>query len=120
MRSLLQPGHTSSPKPAWLRWMSVLCLLLVCVMSTAQVCHTHELLPQTKDSQQNQQGPNQGPDHCPLCVAMHSAMPATQQTAPEPVLHVQALDSAAAESRRIFQWRFAQASRPPPTGSDRA
>jgi hypothetical protein len=96
--------------------MSVLCLLLVCVMSTAQVCHTHDLIPQTKDSQQNQQGP----DHCPLCIAMHSAMPATLQTVPEPVLHVQTLDSVAAESRRIFQWRFAQASRPPPADSDRA
>jgi len=114
MRSLLQPGRTSSPQPAWLRWISVLCLLLVCVMSTVQVCHTHDLLTRTKDSQQSQQGP----DHCPLCVAMHSAMPATLQAAPEPVLHVQALDSAAAETQRIFQWRFAQASRPPPTGSD--
>jgi hypothetical protein len=110
MRSLLQPGLFSSRKPLWLRWMTVLCILLIAVMTTVQVCHTHDLT-------QQQTGSHQGvptPDHCPLCVAMHSALPATLQTAPEPVLHMQALDSTAADAERLFRWRFQLASRPPP------
>ena len=96
--------------------MSILvCVLLVAVMSTVQVCHTHTL-----STASSHQGTNTAPDHCPLCVAMHSALPATLQAAPEPVLHMQALDSAAADAERLFRWRFQLASRPPPVDCARA
>ncbi len=115
MHSLFKPGPAAPHQPLWLSLSVLLCVLLIAVMSTAQVCHSHDLL--TPSAGQHQ-GPNQGtdttPDHCPLCVAMHSALPATLQTAPEPVLHMQALDSTAADAARLFRWRFQLASRPPP------
>jgi hypothetical protein len=113
MHSLLQPGRHSSQKPLWLRWVTVFCIVLIAVMTTVQVCHTHTPALQ-------EQGTHQGtpaPDHCPLCMAMHSAMPVTPQAAPEPVLHMQALDSTAADAERLFRWRFQLASRPPPVNT---
>jgi hypothetical protein len=113
MRELLQPGATSpQQQPLRLRWMAAICVLLIAIMSTVQVCHMHELVPQPLGSHQSL--PDSGPDHCPLCVAMHSAMPTTLQSAPEPVILMHTLDSVAADSERIFKWRFQLASRPPP------
>lgn len=116
MRSLLQPGSISAQPSLRLRWLTTLGILLLTVMSTVQACHTHDLVPQAAGSHQG----IPGPDHCPLCVAMHSALPATLQSAPEPVLHVQELDSVAADAERIFRWRFELACRPPPVDATRA
>ena len=54
------------------------------------------------------------PDHCPLCVAMHSALPATANEAPEPLLQVQAVLFHAVELQRLQRWSFDLFSRPPP------
>lgn len=114
MRALSQLGLRKH-RPIWLQVMALVCVLVVCVMSTAQVAHTHAEFSALK------QGPHHnGPapdDHCPLCVAMHSALAAPQQFAPEPMLSIQRLDSVAAETARIFRWRFEMASRPPPSQS---
>jgi hypothetical protein len=83
-------------------------------MSTVQVCHVHSdaSLPQQKSQQKT---PVPIPeDHCPLCVAMHSALPVALHVAPEPILQIQRLDSLAADVERVFRWRFEMASRPPP------
>lgn len=78
----------------------------------------HELLPRSAGAHSGLPTPEPGsqanPDHCPLCVAMHAAMPATLQVVPEPVLLIHVLDSTAADAERIFRWRFQLASRPPP------
>lgn len=116
MRNLLQPGLFSSQKPLWLRWITVLCILLIAVMATAQVCHSHD--PSAQQAGSHRSAP--GPDTCPLCVAMHSALPATLQATPEPFLHLQTLDSTAADAERLFRWRFQLASRPPPADATRA
>lgn len=114
MRVLSQLG-LQKHRPIWLQGMALVCVLVVCIMSTAQVAHTHAEFSALK------QGPHHnGPapdDHCPLCVAMHSALAAPQQFAPEPMLSIQRLDSVAAETARIFRWRFEMASRPPPSQS---
>jgi hypothetical protein len=102
-------------RPTWLRVLAVLCLLVVTVMSTAQVSHTHAEFSALK--QQNSHNTPAPDDHCPLCVAMHSALAAPQHFAPEPTLEMQRLDSVAAEAERIFRWRFEMASRPPPAGN---
>jgi hypothetical protein len=116
VRNPLKPGQsTPTPhQPLWLRVAALVCVLLIAVMSTAQVCHTHTPLASSSGSHQT------APDNCPLCVAMHSALPATLRAAPEPVLHMRALDSAAADAERLFRWRFQLASRPPPVDSARA
>jgi hypothetical protein len=96
----------------WLQVIALVCVLVVCIMSTAQVAHTHaEFSALKQGSHHNGPAPD---DHCPLCVAMHSALAAPQQFAPEPMLQIQRLDSVAAEAIRIFRWRFEMASRPPP------
>jgi hypothetical protein len=93
----------------------MVCLLLVCVVGTAEVCHVHgEFAPIGKDSRDSRQSL---PDHCPLCVAMHSALPATAHTAPEPVLQVQAVLLKAIEVQRAQRWHYELFSRPPPVVS---
>ena len=112
MQSLFQPVRSDRPKPTWFRWVAVVCVLMVCVMSTVQAFHTHDARSYSKqDSRQNRPTPE---DHCPLCVAMHSALATPQHFTPEPTLSIQRLDSVAAEAERIFRWRFEMASRPPP------
>lgn len=95
----------------WLRVLALFCVLVVTIMSTAQVSHTHAEFSALKNTNHNSPSPD---DHCPLCVAMHSALAVPQHFAPEPTLSVQRLDSVAAEATRLFRWRFEMASRPPP------
>lgn len=102
-------------RPLWLRVLALVCLLVVTIMSTAQVSHRHAEFSALK--QQNSHSTPAPDDHCPLCVAMHSALAAPQYFAPEPILQIQRLDSVAAEAARLFRWRFQMASRPPPAGS---
>ncbi len=101
-------------RSVWLRVLAVMCLLLVVAMSTVQVCHTHT---RTIVKQGSRQGDPTPEDHCPLCVAMHSALPASIHVAPEPILAVSAMDSVAADAERMFRWRFEMASRPPPSAT---
>ena len=113
MRNLFQLGQSDRQWPQWLRLIAIACVLVVCVMSTVQACHTHAEFYSMKQNRGNGPAPD---DHCPLCVAMHSALPVPLHVAPEPMLHIQALDSVAADAERIFRWRFELASRPPPAG----
>ncbi len=118
MNRLFQREQNRQHRPMVLRLIAILCVLVVCAISTAQMCHTH-----AEFSLQKQNSHNNGPipeDHCPLCVAMHSALPVALHVAPEPMLQIQALDSVAADAERIFRWRFEMASRPPPVDQDRA
>lgn len=118
MRDLLQPADEFPHQPRRLRWITLLSVLLIAVMSTVQVCHSHDLGPRPASS--HQRLPDSGTDNCPLCVAMHSAMPSTPQSAPEPVLLIQAMDSVAADAQRTFRWRFQLAIRPPPADTLRS
>ncbi len=108
--------ETREHRPIWLRVLALVCVLVVTVMSTAQVSHTHAEFSALKQQNQNHNSPAPD-DHCPLCVAMHSALAVPQHFAPEPTIEIQRLDSVAAETARIFRWRFEMASRPPPAGS---
>ena len=121
---------TSVPfRPLWLRALTIFALLLVTVGSTVQVCHAHgELLslsqadrlqaphPATapNPAQPSHPGQTSPEDHCPLCVAMHSALPAGMHIAPEPLVQIECINSVAADAERVFRWRFELLSRPPP------
>ncbi len=94
-----------------LRLLAIVCLLLVVAMSTVQVCHVHAAATSRQGSRPGNPVPE---DRCPLCVTMHSALPTGIHVAPEPVVAVRVLDSAAADAERMFRWRFEMASRPPP------
>lgn len=112
MRTLTQLGLREH-RPLWLQVLALVCVLVVCAMSTAQVSHTHAEFSAMKQQGSNHNSPAPD-DHCPLCVAMHSALAAPKHFTPEPTIAVQRLDSVAAEAERIFRWRFVLASRPPP------
>jgi len=114
MNRLLQHGSGTQPKPLSLRFIAVLCVLVVCLMSTAQMCHTH---PEQSPLKQNSRQGALPDDHCPICTAMHSALPVALHVAPEPILKTHTLDTVAADAERIFRWRFEMASRPPPARS---
>ena len=115
MRTQTGRHEGTGSRQAWYRLLATSCLLLIAVMSTVQVCHVHASQHARQGSQQH--GDPVPEDHCPLCVAMHSAVPADIQVAPEPLLTVRALESAAADAERIFRWRFELASRPPPAAA---
>ena len=113
MQTFFQTVDSEQRRPSWLRLLAILCVLVVCIMSTVLACHTHADFSALK---QNSQHSNPATDdHCPLCVAMHSALPVSLHVTPEPMLQIQALSSVAADAQRIFRWRFEMASRPPPS-----
>jgi len=91
-------------------------MLLVSVMSTVQASHHHQATPLHQRSSRN--GP-QHSDQCPLCIALHPALPVSMHV-PEPILHFHVLDIVAATTERAFQWRFEMASRPPPASANYA
>jgi hypothetical protein len=111
MQKRFQLGQTARQQPVWLRLIAMMCLALICVASTAQVCHSHmEVARSSKDSRNTVPAP----DHCPLCVAMHSALPTSANTAPEPVIEIQMVLFKAVELQRLRSWSFDLFSRPPP------
>ena len=96
--------------PLWLRVLTLLCVLLLGGASTAQACHSHE-----DASALSKGSPTNLPaDHCPLCLAMHSAMPVAHATAPLLVEHLVDLVKEAPEARGSGIWSFSLFSRPPP------
>ena len=99
-------------RPTWLRLIAMMCVLLISVAGTVEVCHSHaDVSAATKNSQHNAPAP----DHCPLSVAMHSAAPASAHADPEPVLQIQKVLFKAVELRRLQQWNLELFSRPPPS-----
>ncbi|MEO6912380.1 MAG: DUF2946 family protein [Edaphobacter sp.] len=112
MQSYLQRGRNSKQPVLWLRLIAALCILMVTFMSAAQSCHTHaEASSLRQSTQHNQPVPE---DHCPVCMAMHSAMPAPLHLAPVPMLEVEFVSPLPSDTLRIFRWRFEMASRGPP------
>jgi hypothetical protein len=102
----------------WLRVLTFACLLLVVGASSAQAIHIHgQWLPQSTTHVGSVPNGSQGPggeEHCPLCVAMHSALPVSS--------HVDLLLTTLVESKVVqalnhapeTQWHYAMFSRPPP------
>ena len=109
----LRADLRADSRPAWLKVLAILCVVVVFVMSSAQVCHVHSGPAPLKQGQR--QGDSTPEDHCPLCVAMHSALPVVMHVTPQPLLALHTLDLLAADAGRIFRWRFELASRPPPS-----
>jgi hypothetical protein len=92
--------------------------LLVTVASSAQVTHIHgEWLPhhdaQVSAAVDASQLPG-GEGRCPLCVAMHSALPVSMSVQPLQTVLVDCLLSVVEEHGYDAQWHFAMFSRPPP------
>jgi hypothetical protein len=125
MQSFFKRGQSDQQRPMWLRLVAMACLLVLYVASTAQVCHMHGALggQPGKDSQNSRDSRDSKqavPDNCPLCVAMHSALPATAHTAPEPVRQVQLVLPGTVQMQHMQRWSYELFSRPPPVISSQA
>ena len=93
-----EPGQRHS---IWLYGLVVLCAALLLCASTVQVTHVHA------DARVQ--------DHCPICVAIHSAMPADASNTL--VSFLASHPQAAASSPQIAYSGFCEyslANRPPP------
>ena len=102
----------------WLRVLAFACLLLLTGASSLQAAHIHgELLPHQQtlvDAPADASQLPGGEDRCPLCVAMHSALPAVVRLEPAQLVLVECRLAAVAECAHESQWHFAMFSRPPP------
>jgi len=74
MQSYLQRGKNSERSPIWLRLVATLCVAMVVFMSAAQACHTHAEASSLRQATDHHQPAPE--DHCLVCVAMHTAIPA--------------------------------------------
>lgn len=97
--------------------VAVFCVVLAASIGTAQAVHIHgDWLPKktTHASLPAASTQAQGEEHCPLCVGMHSSVPATLQLVSAPAIETElrlAGDVLAAQQRLEH---FAMFSRPPP------
>jgi hypothetical protein len=101
----------------WLRVAVLLCAMLVGVAGIAQAAHIHgQWLPNSaaQVSAHTSDSGAVGEDACPLCVAMHSALPGTGFTALALALLPEAGTFSALSRKPANHWYFAAFSRPPP------
>jgi hypothetical protein len=108
----------AGPRPMWLRVAALLCVLLVGVAGIAQAAHIHgEWLPNsaTQVAAHASLSPAMGEDACPLCVAMHSALPVTGFAALLIALLLECNLLLVSTHKPRTVWYFAAFSRPPPT-----
>lgn len=102
-----------------MRWVALVALVMAGVMGTAEAAHIHGDFFPHKDHQihatldhGSQPG---GQEHCPICVAMHSALPSALVLAPQ---FATAVSEAKLVEREVVapqtHWHFALFSRPPP------
>ena len=104
--------------PLWMRWLTSACLVLFAMAATAEAVHVHgQWLPNNKVQVhapvESTQG--NGEERCPLCVAMHPAMPVSQQAAPPPPVLSSITPVETAWRAPEAPWPFAMFSRPPPS-----
>jgi hypothetical protein len=104
--------------PLWLRTLAFACLLLVAGASTVQAVHIHgQWLPDHAQkvgaTADGSQLPG-GEDHCPLCVAMHSALPVSAHVESARLVLVESNVVLGVDRAPESAWHFAMFSRPPP------
>lgn len=94
------------------------CLLLVIVASSVQAIHIHgQWLPQKAAHYTPPPSGSQvpgGEEHCPLCMAMHSAMPVAAHVEVIRLVLVECKVLLAVGHAPETQWHYAMFSRPPP------
>jgi len=108
----------AGPRSIWLRVAAFLCVLLVGVAGVAQATHIHgELLPSSaiRVAAHTAVAPALGEDACPLCVAMHSALPVASFAAVMVALLLECSLLLVSSHKPRSPWYFAAFSRPPPS-----
>ncbi len=86
----------------WSRCCAVVCMGLILMAASVEACHFHA------------PGSQSGPDHCPLCIALHPALPTTATVAR--MVTLEAPEFLAPQPLRQYHriWVFDLSSRPPP------
>src|SRR5215469_16820327 len=108
----------AGPRPMWLRVAALLCVLFVSVAGVAQAAHIHgDWLPSSaaQVGVHTSLAPVPGEDGCPLCVAMHSALPVAGFSALLVGLLLECNLLLASTHQPRTLWYFAAFSRPPPS-----
>jgi hypothetical protein len=108
----------AGPRPMGLRVAALLCLLWIGVAGVAQAAHIHgQWLPSSaiQMAAHIALSPGLGEDACPLCVAMHSALPVTGFAALLVALLLECNLLLASTHEPRMLWYFAAFSRPPPS-----
>ena len=102
----------------WMRVLTLACLLLGVGASSVQAIHIHgEWLPQNAIHAGSLPNGSQAPggeEHCPLCVAMHSALPVAAHANTFLLTLVECKLVQALNHAPETQWHYAMFSRPPP------
>ena len=104
-------------RPLWLRVAALLCVMLVGVAGVAQAAHIHgQWLPNSaaQVSAHTTLSDGVAEDACPLCVAMHSALPVAGFAALLVALLLEMGTFSALSRKPRSTWYFAAFSRPPP------
>jgi len=111
-------GVVEHAHPLWLRVLAYACLLLVVGATSFQAIHIHgEWLPQNATHAGSQSDGSQAPggeEHCPLCMAMHSALPVAAHVDVVLLTLVECKAVQALDHSTQTLWHFAMFSRPPP------
>ncbi len=107
--------------PLWLRVLAYACLLLVVGASSIQAIHIHgQWLPQkairVAAAPHDGEVPD-GPLNCPLCMAMHTALPVAAYAEQMRLELVECRLFQAVDRAPETQWHFTMFSRPPPAGA---
>lgn len=89
-------------KPWALSLATVVCLALLALLTVAQVAHLHA---QESDA-----------DHCPLCIAMHSAAPVAVMAAVLVMVKFAATVQFVEARAEVRYWHPKLFTRPPPDG----
>ena len=117
MNGLRQREQSGALRPLWLRVAALLCVMLVGVAGVAQAAHIHgDWLPKAAAQATAHTALSDGiaEDSCPLCMAMHSALPVAGFAAGLVALLLEAGIFALRSRKPRRTWYFAAFSRPPP------
>ena len=102
-----------------MRALASLCLVLAGFVGIAQAVHIHgDWLPHhaahVEQATNGGELPG-GEEKCPLCVAMHSALPVSARVVPVALTLVEVRMILVTDRLPNGQWHYARFSRPPPT-----
>ena len=89
-------------QPGTLRVVTILCLVLLALLTVAQVAHVHS--------------DETAADHCPLCISMHSAAPVVAAVAAVLLVQVGTPVLVAEKRALVRNWNPKLFTRPPPAG----
>ncbi len=89
-------------QPRSLRVVTVLCLVLLALLTVAQVAHVH--------------ADETAADHCPLCISMHSAAPVVEAQVAAVLVQV-GISAPLVETKTVVRHHDSKLFiRPPPAG----